>query len=198
MRPLGNLPVAVQDSAVAPLGLSSIVLLGGIDAGRSSTADVTVTNSGSAHAAGALPEPQHDAQAATLGTQVYVFGGGVVSSYDHILHYDPATRQVSAAGTLPSAASDVAVTVIGNTAYIVGGYDGAHPLDTILAWHPGAAPRVVGHLPEGLRYAAVATVDGRLIIAGGSRARANRSATRSTASIPRRARCDGSGGCRCR
>jgi Kelch motif len=165
---LGELASAVQDSAVAPVGVGSLALLGGIDAGQSSTAAITVVETGSAHAAGTLPEPQHDAQAATLGGQVYVFGGGVVSSYDHILHYDPATHQVSTAGTLPSAASDVAVTAIGDTAYVVGGYDGVHPLDTILAWRPGKAPRAIGHLPDGLRYAAVAAVGGKVIIAGGS------------------------------
>jgi Kelch motif len=80
-----------------------------------------------------------------------------VSSFDHILRYDPATRQVSVAGTLPSNASDVAAAALGGTAYVVGGYDGAKPLDTILAWSPsGGSARVVARLPQGLRYAAVA------------------------------------------
>jgi N-acetylneuraminic acid mutarotase len=60
------------------------------------------------------------------------------------------------------------VAAIGNTAYEVGGYNGSAFLDTIIAWSPGRAPRVVGHLPAGLRYAAVAAADGRLIIAGGT------------------------------
>ena len=168
VRSLGALPSAVQDVAVAPLGLGRLALLGGIDAAQSSVATITITDSGSARAAGTLPAPQHDAQAATLGPDVYVFGGGVVSSYDHILRYDPATEQVTSVATLPTAASDVAVATLGDTAYVVGGYDGVHPLDTILAWRPGDAPRAVAHLPAGLRYAAVAAVDGRLIIAGGS------------------------------
>jgi N-acetylneuraminic acid mutarotase len=99
---------------------------------------------------------------------VYVFGGGVSASYDHVLSYDPATGMVSRAGTLPTPASDVAVTAIGNTAYVVGGYTGASPLATILAWTPGAAPRVVGHLPQAVRYAAVAPAGSRLIIIGGT------------------------------
>jgi N-acetylneuraminic acid mutarotase len=41
-------------------------------------------------------------------------------------------------------------------------------LRTILAWRPGAAARVAGTLPKPLRYAAVAAVGGRLIIAGGT------------------------------
>jgi N-acetylneuraminic acid mutarotase len=71
-------------------------------------------------------------------------------------------------GQLPHAQSDVAVAELGGTAYIVGGYDGANWLNTILAWRPGSPPRVVGHLPVGLRYSAVSAVDGRLLVIGGS------------------------------
>ena len=60
------------------------------------------------------------------------------------------------------------MTTLGNTAYIVGGYNGEQALDTILAWRPGGAPRIVGRLPVGLRYAAVAATGSRVIIAGGS------------------------------
>ncbi len=62
----------------------------------------------------------------------------------------------------------MAVGALGQTAYVVGGYDGARSFDSILAWRPGTAPRLVGRLPFGLRYAAVAPAAGRLIIAGGS------------------------------
>ena len=166
--PLGELPAAVEDAAIAPAGGGRLALLGGIDAAQSSTAQVTLLDGGTAGDGGALPAPQHDAEAAQLGGYVYVFGGGVLSSYDHILRYDPASHTLTAAGTLPTNASDVAVTSLGGTAYVVGGYDGVHPLDTILAWRPGAAPRVVGHLPVGTRYAVVAPAGDKLIIAGGS------------------------------
>jgi N-acetylneuraminic acid mutarotase len=165
---LGALPAAVQDSAVAPVGSGRIALLGGIDAAQSSTAAITILTGGAAADGGALPAPQHDAQAARLGADVYVFGGGAVSSYDHILRYDPVSRLLSTAGTLPTPASDVAVAARSGTAYVVGGYDGTRPLDTILAWRPGHATRMVARLPEGLRYAAVAFAGNRLIIAGGT------------------------------
>ena len=168
VRSIGSLPSAVQDAAIAPLGRSHAVLLGGIDASDESVATITVLSHGSTAGAGVLPVPQHDAQAARLGRFVYVFGGGELSSYDHILRYDPATDRVAAAGKLPTAASDVAVASIGPTAYIVGGYDGASWLDTILAWRPGSSPRVVGRLPVGLRYAAVAAVGDRVLVAGGT------------------------------
>jgi hypothetical protein len=69
---------------------------------------------------------------------------------------------------LPTTSSDVAVTQIGNTAYIVGGYDGTNYLNTILAWRPGGPAKVVGHTPVGLRYSAVTSVAGKVIVVGGS------------------------------
>jgi N-acetylneuraminic acid mutarotase len=51
---------------------------------------------------------------------------------------------------------------------VVGGYTVSAPLRTIVAFRPGAATRVVGMLPRPLRYAAVAAVDGRVLVAGGT------------------------------
>jgi outer membrane protein assembly factor BamB len=56
---------------------------------------------------------------------------------------------------------------VGGTAYLVGGYTGQAPLDTILAWRPGSQARVVGKLPQPLRYASVTAVKDKLLIAGG-------------------------------
>jgi Kelch motif len=166
------LPFALQDEACVGLGSGRVLLLGGLNASDTSTADVSVLDAQGApgsYGGGLLPEPQHDAQAAVLDGSVFVFGGGQFSSYDHILAYDPAGRHVSEAGSLPAATSDAAVAVISGTAYVVGGYDGQQALDTIVAWRPGARPWIAGRLPYGLRYAAVAASGGRLLIAGGSR-----------------------------
>ena len=169
---LGTLPTPVQDAAAATLPDGRVVLLGGIDSSGGSTGAVTILNGGHAQSGGELAAAQHDAQGALLGSDVYVFGGGALSSFNHIIRYDPAAHSVTGAGTLPSDASDVAVTSIGDTAYIVGGYDGSSWLDTILAWTPGRGltppVHVVGRLPTGLRYAAVAAVGQKLIIAGGT------------------------------
>jgi hypothetical protein len=164
----GELPAAVQDAAAVSLDRGRLVLLGGVDAADASTPSIVVLAQGSVLRQDSLPEPQHDAQAARLGPYIYVFGGGVVSSFNHILRYDPSTGSVVQAGQLPTPASDVAVARMGGTAYIVGGYDGTHWLDTILAWHPGIPARLAGRLPFGLRYAAVAAGGNRLIIAGGT------------------------------
>ena len=167
-----GLPFALQDGAAVALGPSQAVLLGGLDSSDSSTAAVTVLDRQRAVAGGRLPEAQHDAQGALIDGRAYVFGGGQVSSYSHILSYDPATGAVSDAGSLPTATSDAAVAAIAGTAYVVGGYDGQRALDTIVAWRPGEPARVAARLPYGLRYAAAAASGGRLVIAGGSRGEA--------------------------
>jgi N-acetylneuraminic acid mutarotase len=163
-----SLPVALQAAAAAPLGSDRAVLLGGLDGADTSTASVSVLDASGVTAGPQLAEAQHDAQGALLGGRVYVFGGGQVSSYSHILFYDPATGAINQAGSLPTPTSDAAVAVIAGTAYVVGGYDGQQALNTIVAWQPGAPARVVGRLPHGLRYTAVAASGGRLVIAGGS------------------------------
>jgi N-acetylneuraminic acid mutarotase len=130
---------------------------------------VTVLEAGRPGAHASLPEGQHDASAARLGTNVYVFGGGQEASYDHILAFNPVTSGVSQVGTLPQATSDAAVAALAGTAYVIGGYTGQQALDTIVAWRPGGSAQVVAHLPTGLRYAAAATTaDGHVVIAGGT------------------------------
>ena len=167
-RPLFSLAAPLQDPAIAGIAGERFVLLGGLDAADTSTAGVLVANLREPLRNASLPGAQHDAQAATLAGQVYVFGGGEFTQYDHILRFDPATDTVSAAGVLPTAASDVAVTQTGGTAYIIGGFDGTNWLDTVLAWRGGTTARVVGHLPVPLRYAAVAAVNGKVLIIGGT------------------------------
>jgi N-acetylneuraminic acid mutarotase len=164
-----TLPVAIQDAAAAALDGQRIVLLGGLEAGESSTSAVTVLEAGRPGSHASLPEAQHDAQAAKLGANVYVFGGGQEASFDHILSFNPATTAVTQAGTLPQATSDAAVAALGGTAYVIGGFTGQQALDTIVSWRPGGSAEVVAHLPTALRYAAAATAaDGRIVIAGGT------------------------------
>jgi len=167
-RPLFSLPAAVQDPAIARLPGGRFALLGGLDAGDTSTSNVTVVALHGPQRSASLPNAQHDAQAAAQNGQVYVFGGGQFSQYDHILRFDPNSGSVATAGSLPSPESDVAVASLGGVTYIVGGFDGTKSLDTIVAWSPGARARAVGHLPVGVRYAAVASAGRALLIIGGS------------------------------
>ena len=165
---LGELPAAVADAASVSLGADRIVLLGGVTPADTSTGAITLLAGGQSISAGTLPTPQHDAEAARLGHDVYIFGGGEFSTFDHILRYDPTTHRVSTAGRLPSTASDVAVASLGGAAYIVGGFDGSQWLDSILAWRPSTGPELAARLSVGLRYAAIASVGGRILIVGGT------------------------------
>lgn len=162
------LPSPLQDAAAVSLPDGTLALLGGLDGNDTSTAGVLILAGERVSARSRLPLPQHDAQGTLLGNDAYVFGGGQVSSYDHVLRFDPSMGSVVPAGVLPRATSDAAVAGVGGTAYVVGGYDGARALDTIVAWRPGTTARTVAHLPRALRYAAVAAVAGRLVIAGGT------------------------------
>jgi DNA-binding beta-propeller fold protein YncE len=168
-RQLGSLTAAVQNSASAPGPGSSVVLLGGLTPADVSTAAITLVRRSSGRALGSLPGALHDAAAVNLGGSVYLFGGGDgVRQLDGIIRIDPATGRTTSVGRLPAGSSDSAATALNGTAYVVGGFTGTRWLDTILAWKPGSAPRVAGRLPTPLRYAAVAAVDGRIVIAGGS------------------------------
>jgi N-acetylneuraminic acid mutarotase len=167
-RSLYQLAAPVRDPAFAALGDGRFVLLGGLDSSISSTATIALADVHGVLRTASLPAAQHDAQAAQLGGEVYVFGGGTTSELDHIVSFDPSRGAVGAVGALPRGQSDVAVTATGGTAYVIGGYDGTSWLSTILAWRPGSAPRVVGNLPVGLRYAATTAIDGQILIIGGS------------------------------
>jgi len=55
----------------------------------------------------------------------------------------------------------------GSAVYLVGGFDGHTPQPVIYSTLDGISFRIAGRLPVGLRYAAVASLGGQLVIAGG-------------------------------
>ncbi len=167
-RPLYSLSAALRDPAYTALDGGRFAMLGGLDAADVSSAGIEIADAHRVLHTATLPEPQHDAQGAFLSGKVYVFGGGYTTELNHILSYDPASDAVAQVGALLAPQSDVAVARSGDDAYVVGGFDGTNYLNTIVAFHPGGAPTVVGHLPIGVRYAAVAVADGGLLIIGGS------------------------------
>jgi len=164
-RPLS---APVQDAAAVSAG-SRAILLGGLTAADTSTDEILAATASGSRVIGSLPSARHDTAAAAIGSWVYLFGGGNgVAQLDDIVRVDPVTGHASVIGHLPAASSDSTAAAIGGTAYIVGGYTGTQWLDTIVAFTPGKPARVVAHLPEPVRYAAVTAVSGRLVIAGGS------------------------------
>jgi hypothetical protein len=166
-RPLYRLAAPLRDPAYTALGGGRFAMLGGLNGADVSVAGVEIADLHRVLHTGALPGPQHDAQAALLAGRVYVFGGGFTTELDHILMYEPGGGQTSPAGALSVPQSDVAVAQAGGTAYVVGGFDGVNYLHTIVAWRPGAKPTVVARLPLGLRYAGVTIAGGGLFVLGG-------------------------------
>jgi len=168
-RLTGSLPAPLQDPSSATVPHARVLLLGGLTAADTSSDGVLSADRSTAQTLAPLPSPRHDTAAAAIGSVAYVFGGGNgVAQLDEILRVDPAAGGGTLVGRLPAASSDSTAATIGRTAYIVGGYTGTRWLDTIVAWRPGTRARVVAHLPQALRYAAVTAVAGQLVIAGGS------------------------------
>jgi YVTN family beta-propeller protein len=147
-----------------------MMLLGGLTAADTSRADVLIATPANATSAGTLPTALHDTAAVRLGRAVYLFGGGTGANTQSnvILRIPAAGGAVTVAGHLPAPSSDQSATAIDGTAYIVGGFTGTSWLDTIVAWRPGSPARIVARLPFPVRYAAVSSAAGRLVIAGGS------------------------------
>jgi len=125
---------------------------------------------GTVRSLGMLPQPVHDAAGALIGGRVYVFGGGAASSSDAVQTFDPANRRGSLAARLPRPLSDLATAQLDATTYLVGGFDGHAPRPEILATRDGRRFSLAGRLPVGLRYPAVTTAEGKLLIAGGQTA----------------------------
>jgi YVTN family beta-propeller protein len=164
----GSLPSPLMDPSYVASG-GGIVLLGGLNAADVSVDTVIAAGYHGGRLIARLPSVRHDTAAAVLDRDIYVFGGGNgPSQLSDIVRVDPRSGHSSLVGRLPAASSDSTAAAIGRTAYIVGGYTGTRWLDTIVAYRPGATARIVAHLPQTLRYAAVTAVGNNLVIAGGS------------------------------
>jgi DNA-binding beta-propeller fold protein YncE len=164
----GALPAPLMDPSYVSSG-GGIVLLGGLNAADTSVDTVIAAGYHGSAMLGHLPSVRHDTAAAVLGRSVYVFGGGNgPSQLDDIVRVDPSTGGSLLVSHLPAASSDSTAATIAGTAYVVGGYTGTRWLNTIVAYRPGKPARIVAHLPQTLRYAAVTVVGSTLVIAGGS------------------------------
>jgi Kelch motif len=165
VTPVAPLPAPVQGPATTA-AYGAVILIGGLDQADTSVADIIRAKASGARRLGALPRAQHDAAAVTLSGQAVLLGGGYPPYSD--IWTVSASGNATPAGHLPAPASDVAAATIGSTVYAVGGYDGAKPLDTIVAWTGSGTGRVVARMPRPLRYAAVTAANEKLIIAGGT------------------------------
>jgi hypothetical protein len=145
-----------------------LLIAGGLEASGSSAAGIFSlgTADGDLRALGSLALPTHDAAGALVGDQALVFGGGTTAPSATVQRFS-ATGTLLAPGSLPQARADATATTVGATAYIVGGYDGAKLDPQILSTSDGLHFRAVAKLPVPVRYAATASLKGKIYVFGG-------------------------------
>jgi hypothetical protein len=116
---------------------------------------------------GRLPQPTHDAAAATVGGSVYLFGGGESVSVPNVVRIDPSTGRATEASALDEPLSDLGAVTIGGRAYLVGGYTGTQFASAVLRYLPRGGTATVARLPHGTRYAGVTALRHTIYLAGG-------------------------------
>ncbi|MGB2876008.1 MAG: beta-propeller fold lactonase family protein [Gaiellaceae bacterium] len=165
-------PFALAAPVQREVGLlqgGEIILAGGLDAAGRSTNGVfsLAPGDGQLTRLGDVPQAFHDAAAAIVGRRLLVFGGGPETGTSTVQSFDFVSHTARIVGRLPQALSDLAAATLNRTVYLVGGFDGSTPQRTIYATNDGVRFRSAGQLPVGLRYPAVTSTGGALVIAGG-------------------------------
>ncbi|HWS47561.1 MAG TPA: kelch repeat-containing protein, partial [Acidimicrobiia bacterium] len=158
---------APRSRAVALPSDHAMLLIGGLDAGQSSTARVwhIALPGGTTTRLAVLPQAVHDAAGAELGGAAYVFGGGEATTIATVQRYQAGSADV--AGQMPQSRSDLVAAAIGGTAYVLGGFDGTNGVPDVLATTDGTTFRTAGRLAETVRYPALAVIGGRIYLFGG-------------------------------
>ena len=153
--------------AVAVENGSRIIVLGGLASGDVTTSRVVAIdpNSWTSRADGQLREAVHDASGAALGGHAVVFGGGASTEVAATQSWTDGTTRII--GALPGPRSDSSATTVGTTAYVAGGFNGSSMDRAVLATGNGRSFRTVAYLKQGVRYAAVAALDGAIYVIGG-------------------------------
>jgi len=162
------LPFAVQREVGLGAG-DAVYLLGGLNGSSTSTSTVLLvdTTRGTAHVAGHVAQAFHDAAGGVLGGRLFVFAGGTAQTSATVQSFDPATGGSRVDGRTPRPLSDLSSAEVAGTVYLIAGFDGVGPQRTIYSTRDGTRFHVAGTLPVGLRYAAVATWGGDVVVAGG-------------------------------
>ena len=158
---------AARAREIVLAGTHALYVVGGQDSGQASTARVwnTTLPDGNTTRLATLPQAVHDAAGVVLGGDILVFGGGEANTIATVQRVHGAAASVT--GRMPQARSDLVAAEVNGTAYVLGGFDGTNGVSDILATTDGANFRTVAQLPQSVRYAAVAVVDGRVWLFGG-------------------------------
>lgn len=162
-----RLPTPVSRAVAFPDGTSVLVCGGLTPAGTTAAVVLVDLGKGSALRRGTLAAPVHDAAGATLGGSMFVFGGGQAVA-------EAAVQRMSAAGSssvigrLPVARADEAAVTVDNEMVVLGGALNSVLDRSVLATTDGVSFRTIATLAVGVRYAAVAALDGTVYLFGGA------------------------------
>ena len=158
-------PSQTSRIAAVALGGGRVMLLGGL-AGGSSSDQILAGPPQHLRRVGTLPVPTHDDAAVLLGKTVYLLGGGQATSSDAVVRITPAGR-ARHAGTLGEPLSDLGAAVVGNDRVHRGRLHGRAVRNRDPQHSAAARPTLAARLPAGLRYAGVASLGGKVYVAGG-------------------------------
>jgi len=163
-----RLPAPVYRT-VAVVSGGRIFVLGGHDsAGDTITAVYGLDpRTGKSDVAGTLALATHGAAASVIEGRILVFGGASATVHNTVQAFSPARRTSSIIGNLPSVLADTTAATVGTETVLVGGFNGSAPLGDVWATTNGVRFTVVAHLPQPVRYPAVAVVAGSVYVFGG-------------------------------
>jgi hypothetical protein len=162
-----HLPAPLTRASAAVVG-TSIIIAGGI-AGSGTTARILryTPSDGAITAIGSLREAVHDAAAALAGGTMLVLGGGATVAGSAVQAIGPSGAG-SLIGQLPAPRADLGAATVAAEAIAAGGWTGSALDRRVLATTDGRTFRVVATLPIGVRYPAVAALDGLVYVIGGA------------------------------
>jgi N-acetylneuraminic acid mutarotase len=165
-----RLPAPVYRTvAVAGAGAGRIFVLGGHDSSGGSITSVYSLDplTGRTAIAGSLALATHGAAAAVVGGRVLVFGGASLTVHNSVQAFNPASRGSSVVGSMPGVRADTTAVTVGGVAVLLGGFDGVGPQSNVWSTSNGTTFRVVAHLPQPVRYPAVASLGISVYVFGG-------------------------------
>ena len=163
-----RLPAPVYRTTAVVAG-GRIYVLGGHDSAGGTISDVYVLNpaTGVSRRAGSLALPTHGGAAVSLGGRILVFGGASASVHDVVQEFSPAAGRARVIGQMPGVRADVTAVVVGRRAVLVGGFDGVGPQRDVWSTANGESFQTVAHLPQPVRYPAVAALGSAVYVFGG-------------------------------
>jgi N-acetylneuraminic acid mutarotase len=163
-----RLPIPVYRT-VAVVSAGRIFVLGGHDSSGGSITSVYSIDprTGRTALAGSLALATHGAAAALVGGRVLVFGGASLTVHNSVQAFNPASRGSSVAGSMPGVRADTTAVTVGGAAVLLGGFDGVGPQSSVWSTSDGTTFRVVAHLPQPVRYPAVASLGTSVYVFGG-------------------------------